>query len=163
MFGIVNSNIQKDFYIKSYMNINYVKTKETFENNLQILSSLEFSYSYDIYENRVEIKKEEDNNIIILFIPKNFENKAIYFIDEFFYATKFTTFTIPANKSMLIFQESKDLYDYNYFFTYKSDFKNMRFFESYKNEDTDYIIQYYGWARIFIGKTERDCTITVTQ
>ena len=163
MFGIVNSNIQKDFYIKSYMNINYVKTKETFENNLQILSSLEFSYSYDIYENVVEFKKEEDNNIIILFIPKNFENKAIYFVDEFFYATKFTTFTIPANKSMVIFQESEDLYDYNYVFTYKSDFKNMRFFESYKNEDTDYIIQYYGWARIFIGKTERDCTITVTQ
>ena len=36
MFGIVNSNMQKDFNIMSDNYINYVKTNETLENNLQI-------------------------------------------------------------------------------------------------------------------------------
>lgn len=46
MFGIVNSNIQKDFSIMSDNYINYFKTNETVENNFQILSFLKFSYSY---------------------------------------------------------------------------------------------------------------------
>ena len=98
MFGIINSNMQKDFEIQTENYINYVKTNETIENNLQILSSLRFSNTY----NNVEIKKGEASNTIILFVPKNFQNRAIYFIDEIFYASKLTTFTIPAHKSILI-------------------------------------------------------------
>ena len=80
------------------MYIKYVKTKETIENNLQILSSLRFSNTY----NNVEIKKGEASNTIILFVPNNFQNRAIYFIDEFFYVYKLTTFTVPAHTSMYI-------------------------------------------------------------
>ena len=178
MFGIVNSNIQKDFEIITDMYIKYVKTKETIENNLQILSYLEFVLpdSYDFYD-YFKIQKGETNNTIIFFIPINFENKnKILFIDKIIYESKLSTFTIPAHKSMLIQQKSKYYYDLDYVFTYKSEFKNMRILYSDENEDTDYIIQnYIGFPTlrigrngyegipIFISKTDRDCTITITQ
>ena len=169
MFGIVNSSIQKDFDIRSNMYILYAKTNETIENNLQILSSLQFTLTYE----DIQIKKGEANNTIIFFIPEYFENKnKIFFIDQIIYDNKFTTFTIPAHKSMLIQQKSDHYYDLDYVFTYKSQFKNMRILFSDENEDTDYIIQNYkGFSEryyyheglpIFIGKTDRDCTITIT-
>ena len=133
MFGIVNSNIQKDFEITSFNYINF----------------------------DVEIKKGEANNTIFLFIPKNFENKPIYFSDEFFHADNLTTLTIPAHKSIVLYKDLEFFYDY--FYTYKSEFKNMRYIYFDINEDTDYISHNYGEILLFISKKDKDCNITINR
>ena len=76
MFGIVNQKIQRDFEIKTDMYTYYVVTNETIENNLEVLSSLQFTYTY----RDIQIKKGRTNNTIIFFIPINLKIRIKYFL-----------------------------------------------------------------------------------
>ena len=151
MFGLVNSNIQKDFYILSDevhpleeigFHLHYAKTNETIENNLEVLTSLEFK-KYDVLDDTsIHIRKGRVENLVILFLPSSTEyNSKIFVVDQIEYECK--THSLPAHTSELIYctesmgKISSQFHDY--VLTYRSEYKNMKILFSDENENTDYI------------------------
>ena len=164
IFGIVKSNNQKNFSLTSGSmlkdTIFYVKTEQDIENNLEILSTLEFDQ-----DSMLMFNEGETQNTFFIAMPPSFDSGTnLYIADEVIGECKYT-YTIPANTAKIIYcdeGEKKDQFAYyNYVLTYKSTDKNMRIIFSEEKEATDYIIQNYLGLMVYVERTNKESTITM--
>ena len=171
IYGGVNSNNQKDLYLLADremdgMIIYYAKTDENINdifNDINKFSNLTFQNNTNI-----QIRKKEKQSTIFFVFPYNsyYSSKIkLYIVNEII--EKYSpSYFIPANTTKMIYFEDREkmqLYGtFNYIITYKSQCKNMRISFSNDNEMTDYIIQNYLPLSIYVSKSDKDCTITIS-
>ena len=164
IYGVVNSDNQKSFILVSdpmeEENIYYTETEQDIESNLELLSSLEFTY-----DSMLMFNEKKNQNTFFIIIPQGFDSGINLYIADEVIDKCTNTYTIPANTTKLIYcdeGQKKDQFEYfNYVLTYESDCKNMRIIFSEEEEATDYIIQNYLGLLIYVEKTNQDCIITM--
>ena len=116
-------------------------------------------------KNIISVTENESNNTVLLLTPPMTGALKMFVFDEMENECKDSYF-IPANKAKIIrcVQEKEiDKFDTNYMLTYKSQYKNMRLTLSDEKDPTDYIIQNYYAALVYVEKSNKDCTITLTK
>ena len=163
IIGLVNSNNQKNFSLTSGTigedNIYYTKTEQDIENDLDLLSSLEFNQ-----DSMLMFTEGETQNTFFIVMPLSFDSVINLYIADEVTGECQNTYTIPANTAKIIYcdeGEKKDQFRYfNYLLTYKSDAKNMRIIFS-DEEATDYIIQNYLGLVVYVERTNKVSTITM--
>ena len=161
MFGIINLENKNNLYLGQFVEENiilYTKTNDTIENNIEILSDLEYKKGI------LTINKDVSQNVIILILPYDFElNTKIFLADEKEELCK-GSYSVPSNKAKLIIcderEEKEEIPYFNFVSTYKSPYNNMRITFSPENEASDYIIQNYLDLPIYVEKTSKESTIT---
>ena len=165
MLGIINFENKNNLYL--YLDqsektiLLYTKTDDSIESNINILSDLEYKEGF------LQINREESQNVIILILPLDFNVELkLFLVDEIEEQCK-SSYLVPANTAKLIIcddKEEKEILPYfNFVSTYKSEYKNMRITFSFENEGTDYIIQNYLSLPIYVEKTNKESTITLTK
>ena len=169
IFGVVNSNNAKDFYLfvdkeMDRARIYYAKTNDNIIdifNDLKKFENLIFESSYSIH-----ITKEEEKNIIFMILHdyRNYNSKIkLYIVDEIIQEYS-PSYYVPANTAKIIIsgRERRVTGFLNHIITYKSQCKNMKISFSNDEEMTDYIIQNYLPLYIYVPKSAKDCTITTS-
>jgi len=167
--GVINSNLNQGFYlffgeIPNEQSILYSKTNEIIQNNLEILAELNYYTS----NNMIQIYAGESSNTVLLLIPPiTGVPLKMYVFDEIEVSCKDSYF-IPANKAKLIYcsqtkEEMRRNESFNLVLTYKSPYNNMRVTLSDEEKATDYIIQNTYPFLVYVEKTDKDCTITLTK
>ena len=171
MIGIVDSNQEKNFSIftndmnNEELGTFYKQTNETIDNNnLEILSEL-FSSSYS-NKRTINIQKGDSQKTVIVIIPFYLENEIKLFVADDVELRCNDSYLVPANTAKIIIcdqEEEKEKFEsLNYVLTYKSPYKNMRYF--FSDEDaTDYIIQNTLGMIVYVQKTDKESIITVTK
>jgi hypothetical protein len=102
IIGLVNSNNQKNFSLTSgtigEYNIYYTKTEQDIENDLEILSSLEFEQ-----DSMLIFNEGETQNTFFIVVPLSFDSGINLYIADEVIGECMDSYTIPANTSKIIY------------------------------------------------------------
>ena len=169
MICLINPNILNKIFMsssaikESTKNFLVAKSQEAIEYNLESLyqiSNLEFEREFIL-----EIQKEDPNTTVAIIIPSDYESKVKLFLADEIEKECKESFKIPADTAKIIYcdDDDKELVYLNNITTFISNEKKMHIVFSEENEGTDFIIQNTVGLPIFVEKSDKEQTITVTQ
>ena len=169
MICLINPNNLKKIVMissaieKSYSSLLVAKSQEAIDYNLESLyqiSKLEFDSEFIL-----QIPKEDPDTTVVIIAPSDYDSKVkVYLANELEEECK-GSFKIPANTAKIIYcdNDEKKLVYLNDIITFTSNEKKMHITFSEETEGTDYIIQNTIGLPIFVEKSDKEQTITLTE
>ena len=168
MLGVIKPNSAKNIMLFTNMFDEFdffltAKTNESIDDNYNLESLSKISKLEFEKKESVQINASESHTTVVFIIPREHEsNTKLYIVNDIIEEYK-DSYTIPGDKSTLIFCEDKEgkAFEYhNNITTFTSNNKNMHFIISEENEGTDYLIYNYMNFPIFVGKSTQETKIT---